>query len=104
MTNLERDILRLYRDGCTRAEISEILGIRGKQVFQIVKQIQHDYIHRKSQGWGSSKSCPWSSSCFTCPRPDCEIPGPESFQINRLPKDIEISHDLSLYAKEQAGE
>ena len=31
MTNLERDILRLYRDGCTRAEIAEILGIRGNR-------------------------------------------------------------------------
>lgn len=55
MTNLERDVMELYREGCTGEEIADILDIEQREVIRIINQIRRKYLHRKTQKRGDSR-------------------------------------------------
>ena len=90
MTDLEREAVNLYREGRSKAEIADTLGVHKTFVSGAVKRFRDEYTGQVHPERGGSIPCPWSPSCFTCRLQDCEIPVMAIFQINRLPDDMEL--------------
>ena len=71
------EYLALFAAGFTVTEISRRCGVSKSTVSTLLKKARAPKVQRES----ASRTCPYSSSCFTCPMRDCVVEGTE---INAL--------------------
>ena len=80
MTRKQAECYDLYERGFSVGEIAVMLGKSQPAVSNLIRAARTPKKPRKN---ASPATCPYCSSCFTCPLPDCVIPACQI--VNLLP-------------------
>lgn len=87
MTAKQAEVWALYASGHRVCDIASALGRSKGTVSTTIKKIKEAIATPKAKDIRSI-TCPYSSSCFSCPLSDCGIDSTKAGRFNVLPGDL----------------